>query len=98
MKLSLRGMTKNTINDLKALKTEIERVKGEIKDGSTNRREEYFEDEHIEGLILHVEAYHDIIVALLQGKATIQEAKDFMFSGESLEETKLFGNLITFKE
>jgi len=94
MRLSLRGMTKNTINDLKALKEEIESVKAEIQNNQTDDVKDYFEDEHIEGLILNIEAYHDIIVAILQGKATIEEAKEFLFSDGSLDDTKLFGNLI----
>jgi hypothetical protein len=99
MKLSLRGMTKNTINELKGLQESIDELRRDTSEGiGVDDVDDYFGAAHIDGLIMNVEAYHDIIVGILQGKCTIQEAKEFLFSCGKLDEVKLFGDLIQFEE
>jgi len=97
MKLSFRGMTKNTIGELKELQDNIARLRRDVEQGETiDDLDDYLGSEHIEGLIMNVEAYHDIVLGLLQGKCSLDEAKDFLFSCGKLHETEHFGNLITF--
>lgn len=101
MNLCLRGMTKNLISDLKSLKSNIERLKSDALEnpyGSIKELDidEIFENENLDSNIIYVEAYFDIITAILQGKTTIEEAKAFLYSSGKLEETKLYNNLIIF--
>lgn len=94
MYLSFRGMTKNTINELKDLKRDIEEAREELEKQDITY---LFADENIDMIITNVEAYHDIVVALIKGDTTIEEARKFLcFDDEPPRD--YFETLLTIKK
>lgn len=85
------------IRELNSLKSEIDRVKADAKKGDISDDDELFEEEHISGLIIQIEALQDIIVALIKGDMTIEYAKDFLCFDE-ISKVNYFEGLLTFKK
>lgn len=90
MKISFTGMYRNAVESLVAI------------EGDVDHDKELENDPHYEGFDNFVavkvclEAYHDILLALLKGDATIAEARELLaLDGDRLEKAEYLQTVIT---